>query len=337
MLLTVALPTYNRSNFLVRALNSILSQYDDRVEVLVSDNASTDDTQKIVEDFKLKNPKINYVRNKENIGPDANFLQCYRLAHGKYILLLGDDDLIVENSLVKLLEFIETSDSQCALIFLNHVFFEKEYSSLINCSAPFFKNRQSFITEDKSVFMEIAQHRLTYMSSFLLRCDSFAAVSNPEKYVNTSFMHTCIVFEATQGENVKFGVFSTPCIAQDEAMENTFFGRNPQEILVVFGEREENVFCNIAPQFGYKKEQMEKIYTDFIRKSWRGSFIRIKATANQYWKDYYLRYGKPIIKRHKKALKNLKLYAICPAWVAKFLYKFVRPLYRGVKRKLKKI
>ncbi len=332
-LLTIAIPTYNRAAFLIRALNSIFIQYDERVEILVSDNASADNTQAIAEEFKIKYPQLKYVRNAKNIGPDANFLQCYNLATGKYVLLLGDDDLLVEKSLLSLLDFLEETKIDCSLVFLNHVFFEGDYVDIHHCSKPFLAEKQSFVTSDKSLLMQVARDRITYMSAFLLRHDAFEQVVDPIKYSNTSFMHTCIVFEATKNENTKFGVFVNPCIAQDSAIENTVFWTRPQEILLVFGQREEYVFCEVAPRFGYDKELMDKIYTDFLCKSWRGSIIRIKANANKFWKEYYKSYAKPVLLRHKRAQRKLRPYVFCPAWIAKLIYKCVRPLYRKIRRK----
>lgn len=310
-----------------------MSQYDERVEVLISDNASPDNTEEIVSGFKKQFPQINYIRNEENIGPDANFLQCYKRARGKFVLLLGDDDLIVENSLRSLLAFLEGAGKECSLVFLNHVLFEREFVSLEHCSNPFLEKTDSYITSDKIKFMEAAKHQLTYMSAFLLQRDAFESVSEPEKYSDTSFMHTCIVFEATKDENSVFGIFGQPFVAQDATVENTVFWKRPQEILLVFGTREERVYCEIAPQFGYDKEQMERIYTDFLCKSWRGSIIRIKAFAAEYWKEYYHLYAEPVLQKHKRAYRKLRLYIRCPVWAAKLAYKFVRPLYRKMKRK----
>lgn len=50
-ILTIAIPTYNRANYLKRALKSIAKQYDDRLEIIVSDNASLDDTEEVVREI----------------------------------------------------------------------------------------------------------------------------------------------------------------------------------------------------------------------------------------------------------------------------------------------
>ena len=90
-LLTIAIPTYNRKELLKRALNSIIPQLNSKIEILVSDNASEDGTDELIaESF----PMVRYIKNKINMGWDYNFLQCYREAKGKYVIILGSDDRI---------------------------------------------------------------------------------------------------------------------------------------------------------------------------------------------------------------------------------------------------
>lgn len=106
-LLTLAIPTYNRAACL-RELLSVLAdqlQNEPRVELMISDNASPDDTPAVVQDFVDRGLRIRYIRNPENIGPDANFLQCFEQARGKYVWLFSDDDLIIPGGLAKILNY----------------------------------------------------------------------------------------------------------------------------------------------------------------------------------------------------------------------------------------
>lgn len=331
ILLTIAIPTFNRGNFLIRALNSILSQYDERIEVLVSDNASEDNTESIVAELKAKYSQLKYIRNEQNIGPDKNFLQCMALAKGEFILLLGDDDLIIEGSLNRLLCFLEQERNRCKLVFLNYTLFEGNYVDLQHCSKPFLSETHSFVTSEKSKFVETCKDRLTYMSSFLLRHDAFDTVINPEKYDDTSFMHTCIAYEATKDDDTVFGIYCDPFVAQDASIENTPFSTNPQVAFKVFGVRMEHVYCEIAPRFGYDQALMNRIYSDYICKAWRGLILKTKAYFSKEWKESYKLYVQPVLSRHKKAKRKLRLYVYCPSWIAKIVYKVVRPIYRKFK------
>jgi abequosyltransferase len=111
-LLTIAIPTWNRCEYLRQTLSQLRKEtvkIDSRkVEVLVCDNASPDDTPAVVEAARAAGLSIRSIRNTENIGSDANIAQCFNLAQGEYVLILGDDDLLVDDCLFWLLPHLET-------------------------------------------------------------------------------------------------------------------------------------------------------------------------------------------------------------------------------------
>jgi abequosyltransferase len=111
-LLTIVIPTYNRAACLRELLSGLLDQLKDesRVELMISDNASPDETSTVVEDFAAKGLNIRYIQNSQNIGPDANFLQCFEQARGKYLWLFSDDDLIVPGGVARILQYCEGAD-----------------------------------------------------------------------------------------------------------------------------------------------------------------------------------------------------------------------------------
>src|SRR5579859_6264340 len=106
-LLTVAIPTWNRAPYLEQNLSQLLSETamlrPDLVEILVSDNASTDETAATVEKIRQSGLVVRYVRNERNMGWAFNFAQCFDLAVGKYVVLLGDDDVFVNGALATVL------------------------------------------------------------------------------------------------------------------------------------------------------------------------------------------------------------------------------------------
>jgi glycosyltransferase involved in cell wall biosynthesis len=88
---TIGIPTYNRAGFLRRAIESALDQTYPDVEVLVSDNASTDETSEVVRSF---GDRVRYHRQSENLGSWPNFIHLTAMASGEYFTWLQDDDLI---------------------------------------------------------------------------------------------------------------------------------------------------------------------------------------------------------------------------------------------------
>lgn len=113
-LLTIAIPTWNRAAYLERNLAQLHSELagvePGKVEVLVSDNCSPDFTPAIVAAAVRGGLPVRYVRNEKNLGWALNFAQAFDLARGKYVLLMGDDDLFVDGALHLLLDRLAHGD-----------------------------------------------------------------------------------------------------------------------------------------------------------------------------------------------------------------------------------
>lgn len=90
---SIGIPTYNRADkFLRPAIECALAQTWQDLEIIVSDNCSTDNTEEIVRSYE--DPRLEYVRQRENIGANNNFNFCVQHARGNYFLLFHDDDAI---------------------------------------------------------------------------------------------------------------------------------------------------------------------------------------------------------------------------------------------------
>ena len=113
-LLTVAIPTYNRAYYLSQILAQLkletLTYHISNIEILVSDNASSDNTQQVVKKLQESGFNIRYLLNSDNIGSDANIAQCFNTANGHYVLILGDDDLFCNGSLKWLMTALEQNE-----------------------------------------------------------------------------------------------------------------------------------------------------------------------------------------------------------------------------------
>ncbi|MHB0913507.1 MAG: glycosyltransferase family 2 protein [Armatimonadota bacterium] len=107
--LSVCIPTYNRAKLLRSALFSVMPQVAElngKVELIVCDNCSDDMTQEVVQAAPYSE-LIRYTRNSENIGAARNFALCVEKATGEYVWLVGDDDIIREDGLARLMSVLE--------------------------------------------------------------------------------------------------------------------------------------------------------------------------------------------------------------------------------------
>ena len=112
MKISICIPTYNRASHLVNCLQSIiLNQSKDEIDyqVCISDNASPDDTMEIVREAE-KELNIKYFRHNENVGRVKNYLKVVDMADGEFVWLLGDDDLLLPDTLMRASKLINMHD-----------------------------------------------------------------------------------------------------------------------------------------------------------------------------------------------------------------------------------
>ena len=105
--LSICIPTYNRDAFLSETIQSVVSQATDEIELVISDNASTDNTQEIVARFQKQFPLIRYSRHNINQGIDRNALRVVEMATGEFCWFLGSDDQLEPEAIPKILELLK--------------------------------------------------------------------------------------------------------------------------------------------------------------------------------------------------------------------------------------
>lgn len=159
LLLTICIPTYNRAKKLDYSLSCFereLKSVDiSSLEFFISDNCSQDNTGEIIQKYKEKGMPIIYSRNKNNIGPDNNFLKCFYYAKSKYLWLLGDDDFLLEGKLLLIMKILKNNDIGCLNLINPQNCKEGVYEMMDN---------QKFLTK--------VGHFLTFMSANIIRTDS---------------------------------------------------------------------------------------------------------------------------------------------------------------------
>jgi glycosyltransferase involved in cell wall biosynthesis len=110
-MLSIGLPVYNGAQFIEEALDSILAQTLEDFELIISDNASTDGTDKICRDYAAKDSRIRYYRSEQNLGAAWNFNRVFELSLGKYFKWAAHDDVLAPNFLLKCVEILEQNSN----------------------------------------------------------------------------------------------------------------------------------------------------------------------------------------------------------------------------------
>jgi glycosyltransferase involved in cell wall biosynthesis len=102
-LVSICIPVFNREDLILDAIKSAQNQTISNIEIVVVDNASTDETFRRVYEESIKDKRIKLYKNSENIGALRNFYKAIELASAQYVVLLGSDD------------WLETDFVQCRL------------------------------------------------------------------------------------------------------------------------------------------------------------------------------------------------------------------------------
>ena len=109
-LVSIGVPVNNSERYLREALDSVLAQDYPRLEILISDNASTDGTGEIARQYAESDRRVRYWRNSENIGAVRNFGRVLAEASGKYFTWLASDDFFAEaQAISKCVAFLEAN------------------------------------------------------------------------------------------------------------------------------------------------------------------------------------------------------------------------------------
>lgn len=115
-MVSVLIPSYNGARHIGPAIDSVLSQSDVDLELIVVDDNSKDGTAEIAEAYR--DVRIRVVRNASNLGPEGNWNRALELASGKYVKLLPQDDLLQPSSLGRQVSVLAAdTDETIALVF----------------------------------------------------------------------------------------------------------------------------------------------------------------------------------------------------------------------------
>ena len=190
-LFTIAVPTYNRASYLDICLHNICSQlktHESEVELLISDNCSPDATEEVVHKYLSLGHPLTYLKNAENIGPDRNFEQCYRKAKGKYVLMTGDDDVLLDGALDKLLPILRGGDY--GVVFLNSYGFESDFVR----EKPADRPTGYTVYTDTLAFVNGARYLFAFMSANIFNRTLVEEPSEWRPFLDSNLVHLASIF-----------------------------------------------------------------------------------------------------------------------------------------------
>ncbi len=197
-LLSICIPTYNRAKFLLEALSAlekaIPKDKEGLIELVISNNCSTDETKEIIDRFLNKNLSLEskVVHQIENIGP-KNTAVVSSYATGKFIWIVSDDDIILPNSLEKILSILEKSDHINGII-INYAGFEKDPLALEKSVL----SKQDGVFDKNSALKHLCTS-ITFISALVYRQEK---VFLHEKFLNNNLPHSFLFLQAMNDGNI---------------------------------------------------------------------------------------------------------------------------------------
>lgn len=123
-LISVVITTYNRKDYLVNAIESVLVQTYSNYEIIIVDDNSNDGTGEIIKKLYKDNNKIIYYKNEINKGPGINRKEAVdNKVNGEYIVFLDDDDIFLDNKYFEKAIKLFKKNSKLALVACNHIIY----------------------------------------------------------------------------------------------------------------------------------------------------------------------------------------------------------------------
>lgn len=213
IILSICIPTHNFGQYIGDTLESILAQTNDRVEVIVFDSASTDNTPEIVQSYLKRFPKLRYYRNEKKRGIDRDMAETVNLAQGEYCWLFSSDDIMKEGAISRVLEEIKGGHDVYITGFTNcgiEISMIREEYQILNV-----KTDRVFNLTDRAERLYYFSKAIktpaffSFMSSLICKKISWDRGVVDNKYIGSCWAHVARIFSLIPGGlSIKFLVDS---------------------------------------------------------------------------------------------------------------------------------
>lgn len=192
--LSICIPTYNRSSLLAFAVNTIGPQLADGVEIVISDNASSDDTQAVVGELTRRWPAIKYLRQEQNVGLDRNLLYLVEQAKGEYCWFVSDDDGFCEGAVNTMLGHL----SDACDVYVCGTSGHSREMAYIEDDFPLNGDGKTFDLSDYLQVLDFLKSArrppFSFISVLCFRREKWLSVPDKNAMVGTAFNHVYVLF-----------------------------------------------------------------------------------------------------------------------------------------------
>lgn len=218
--LSITIPTYNRKSILESTLVPLVKQIEtfdlyDEIEIVISDNCSTDNTDAFIADVKKNtNVTIVYNKNEKNLGVIKNILKLVEMTSGEFWMFYGDDDLVPDNTLPALLKELHANSGYPAFLYKQY---EQHKPGQVVPGKMHALNIREFA---KKYFYYVGNAGIFAINTALLKA---ACKINPASLLNTCWPQTNLFFLAVDLSAENKNIFLSDLITSDSTIDGLVY------------------------------------------------------------------------------------------------------------------
>jgi glycosyltransferase involved in cell wall biosynthesis len=205
--LSICIATYNRGAFIGETLDSILSQMQSDVELIIVDGASPDNTPDVMAGYVSRYPDIRYIRELENSGVDGDYDKAVGYAKGEYCWLMTDDDLLAVGAVAQVLRAID--ESAVDLVVVNAEVRNADLSTVLEPRFLRFEHDQLYFENNAEKFFSEIGTYLTFIGGVVIKRETWMR-RDRQSYYGSLFIHIGVIFQHPPISRVK--VIASPLV-----------------------------------------------------------------------------------------------------------------------------
>lgn len=219
--LSICIPTYNREHYLRETIDSIVCQLTpdiiDDVELVISDNASIDNTTQLINAYRSKFRNIVYHKSFQNMGADRNYLKVIELANGAYCWFLGSDDNLICGSLKKVLTLIDCEAPDIAISARLESDISLASKPLINRWTTLANGISFHSTLERDKFYHYLEScgsiggLFSFLSVIVLKKEKWETIPDKERFIGSAYVHVHVLL-AMLKEGAYFSYLTEPLV-----------------------------------------------------------------------------------------------------------------------------
>ena len=196
-LISVIIPTFNRSNIVINTIRNVMSQTWSNLQIIIIDDCSTDETKKVI--LAINDFRINYIKTKKNIGCAGSRTLGIQNATGEFVTFLDDDDLWDPNYIRNQFKIFK-QNPLIDVVICNYIVQKNQNKSYVRDMKPFAKNFKKIIHQSPGPFFQCSMFKHSILNNIEELLDSNAIPSEDwDFFMNLSMRNPLFEYSEQNG------------------------------------------------------------------------------------------------------------------------------------------